>query len=647
MKLSLTLISILLTLAAVAGNQPDTTKTYNLGEVVVTAEHDRLSPAGSTIEVSSTAFRRMDADNAAEALRMSTGVFVKTNSRNEALVSIRGFDQRQIAVFFDGAPIYVPYDGLVDLGELSVAPIGKVIVTKGFSSMLYGANAMGGTINLVTAETRSGISGTLRLQGGPARSIELTHGGADGNIYWFASGNYARSEGITLPRSTPAMRNEDGGTRNNSQFGGFSAFGKVGVEFGDLHAAVSLFHTESDKGIPPQVSTTRPRYWRFTEWKKSIANLAHQWTPTNFLVLKGNVFYEKYRNVLDSYDDATYTTQRSKSAFHSTFDDHSLGASLSATVATPLFEPTRLAFLYKHDVHTEQDNAGNPFKRFNASTLTIGVEQELEIAGDLVALVGVHHDRLIPLFANSAALRPSEGSWNAQAGMAWRVTEALRMHAQIARKNRFPTLKELYSEALGKNVANPQLASERSVNTELGITLRLDSAASVCTSVFNNNVADLVQIVQLGGGKQQFQNIGTARMTGVEFEVQHETPVGLGTLSYTFLDAKNTTFAAASNKLEYKPEHVLHLGLTDSYETGLSWSVEASYVANQHAVDPDSRKWTRLREYLLLGARASQTLLGNAKGFVRINNITDTYYETEYGFPQAGRNIVFGIEATL
>ena len=84
------------------------------------------------------------------ALRILPSLIIsKSGSRNESTVYLRGFDIRSVPVFMDGIPVYVPYDGYVDLDRFITYDLARIDVSKGFSSMTYGANTIGGAINLI------------------------------------------------------------------------------------------------------------------------------------------------------------------------------------------------------------------------------------------------------------------------------------------------------------------------------------------------------------------------------------------------------------------------------------------------------------------------------------------------------------------
>mgnify|MGYP000927158988 CR=1 FL=1 len=121
---------------------------------VYTLEEMTIRASSFKDSVNAISAQQMDMFNrtdAARALNVLPGVTLSNiGARNESVVFIRGFDLRQVPVFIDGVPVYVPYDGYVDLGRFTTFDLAEINVSKGFSSMLYGPNTLGGAINLVS-----------------------------------------------------------------------------------------------------------------------------------------------------------------------------------------------------------------------------------------------------------------------------------------------------------------------------------------------------------------------------------------------------------------------------------------------------------------------------------------------------------------
>lgn len=99
-------------------------------------------------------------------------VLEKSGNRNELTVKVRGFDSRQVPVFFDGIPTYVPYDGNLDLGRFMTSELESIEVSKGYTSLLQGPNLMGGAINLTTATPKKPFEANVSFSQGFARGAD-------------------------------------------------------------------------------------------------------------------------------------------------------------------------------------------------------------------------------------------------------------------------------------------------------------------------------------------------------------------------------------------------------------------------------------------------------------------------------------------
>lgn len=124
-----------------------TKKVFQLGEVTIAVRKsdeliNRISAANMEKE------NRMEVS---KALQMLPGInLTASGARNESMVTVRGFDLRAVPVYMDGIPVYVPYDGYVDLARFTTFDLSAIDVSKGFSSVLYGPNSLGGAINLIS-----------------------------------------------------------------------------------------------------------------------------------------------------------------------------------------------------------------------------------------------------------------------------------------------------------------------------------------------------------------------------------------------------------------------------------------------------------------------------------------------------------------
>ena len=125
-------------------------EAYTLGEIVVSG--DKVRETTVITEVTAEDIAATNSKTVAEALAYAPGVKVTTGRKNEPNVSIRGFDQAQTLILIDGVPYYETNFGKLDLNQIPTDNVARIEVIKGDASVLYGANALAGVINIITKQ---------------------------------------------------------------------------------------------------------------------------------------------------------------------------------------------------------------------------------------------------------------------------------------------------------------------------------------------------------------------------------------------------------------------------------------------------------------------------------------------------------------
>ncbi len=114
----------------------------------VTASVEQLFTAATLDE---SDYRRRDQRTIPNAPNLIPGASIqRVGQHDEQAVLIRGLDMRQVPLYIDGIPVSVPCDGYVDMDRFLTYDVGEMQVAQGFSSLLYGTNALGGAIKLIT-----------------------------------------------------------------------------------------------------------------------------------------------------------------------------------------------------------------------------------------------------------------------------------------------------------------------------------------------------------------------------------------------------------------------------------------------------------------------------------------------------------------
>jgi len=642
-KALLVLFLILLNLPRVLAEE---VSAFDLGEIIVTKGTGATSGTPSRTEISSEDIERRNAQSVDKALDFVPGVRLTVGQKNEPYVMIRGFDQDKALVLLDGIPIASPYYGFVDLDQIPTENISKIKVIKGVVSPLYGANAMGGVVNIVSKEPTE--KPYLELQSGLSANNTQFHTlscSAKTKItsFWL-SGGYRESDGFELSRGFEAVRNEDGNRRENSDYTKNSVSLKVGLEKYEKFNMTSFFnYIDNEKGIPPHASGNNPRFWRFTEWKRWMAALAGELELSEDFLIKGRVFYDKYDNTIKAFDDAGYNTQSAGSSWISIYDEYAIGASMYFDLDNSDINSFKGAINFKKDVHKEQDDTGDPWEEYEIRTYSFGLEDELRLGEKLSLIAGASLDYFDQIRTYTNQTGDSIETFNPIFTLNYYLKPETLLYASASKRTRFPTINHLYSNTSG----NPNLNEQRNINFEAGTRHVVKDVATVEFSYFYNRVKDLID---RASKNDPFLNISRAIFSGAEAHINANIGKFLLTrASYTYLYARDRNpevLGRSEEELSYVPAHKadFEAGFTTDFK--LSCSLLGSYNGKRYYYDSSNNQHT-LGSYFVWNAKIAQGFHKNWEGSVFIENIFDENYQEEEGYPQPGRNFLFNLKATF
>jgi iron complex outermembrane receptor protein len=497
------------------------------------------TPAGASL-LDAADLRANGANTLAQTLALAPGVsFTRIGARNETTVYVRGFDMRQVPLFIDGIPIYTPYDGYADLGRFTTFDVSEVQVSKGFTSVLYGPNTLGGAINIVSRRPSGKLEGTASgsYGTGPHGDGYVNLGTRFGRYYLQGGASYLRRDTFPLAGGFTPVPVQPAGDRVNAEQRDARFNIKVGWTPNESDEyAVSYVGQRGEKGNPPYAGTdpsVRIRYWQWPCWDKDSVYFVSNTRLGAVSYLRGRAFYDTYDNALNSYDDATYTTQTKPYSFQSLYADRTYGGSLEwGTTFGP--HTLRAAGHFKRDEH-EDHNVGSPASHFDGRLFSIGVEDTWLLAPKLSLVAGLGIDwqttglaetyqagQLVDLLAMCQSGTDSCGSSsgvNPQAGLFYAVPSG-QVRFTVSRKTRMPSLKDRYSYKFGTAVPNPDLAPEHDVTVETGYQGTLGARTSFQVSAFYARITDLIQSVYLQPNLLQMQNFGEAANSGIEIDIR-------------------------------------------------------------------------------------------------------------------------------
>jgi len=588
------------------------------------------------------------------ALNMLPGVnLTASGPRNESMVTIRGFDLRQVPVYMDGIPVYVPYDGYVDLARFTTFDLAAVDVSKGFSSVLYGPNSLGGAINLISRKPSNkleydGSAGMINTNGYKGN---INIGSNMGKFYLQGGYSYLDRNSTRMSANFVPMKNEDGGGRDNSYRNDQKVSFKIGWTPNKKNEYVlGYINQQGEKGNPVYAGTdtqnsllAKPRFWQWPVWNKESYYFISNSDFDDKNSFKTRLYYDKFKNTLNSYDDNTYSTITKPYAFQSFYNDYTYGGNVEYDTRIIPKNDFKIAFHFKEDVHRE-NNLGEPVRHFIDNTVLVGIEDVYKISNKVTLIPGASYNIRKNIKAedyNSTTKVISDyptadasDAFNTQIGLFYQLNDANKLGATVSQKTRFATIKDRYSYRMGTAIPNPDLKPETSVNYEVNYTTDFFKKLTFQTALFYSSLTDcILSVSNVQPGKSQMQNFGEAEYRGVEAQINYSILHNLSfNANYTYIERKNITnpdihFTDVPNNkvmgtLEYQPIKLLKLITNTEFDSS---RYSTSYG-------------TKVPDYTLLNIYASGKILKNFSLDAGINNLFDRNYSLVEGYPEEGRN---------
>ncbi len=644
----------------------DTTRiTFELGEVKITA---RTKDIGIS-EIGQSEMEQFDRKDVAGTLQLIPGLsYSNSGPRNEATVTVRGFDLRQVPVYLDGVPVYVTYDGYVDLGRFLVKDIKKIAVSKGVSSILFGPNTLGGAINLVTRkpenklefEGSTGVYAGHRIWNG--RHSDLYAGTRIKNYYFQAGYSFLDRDPYSLSGKPESPYPGNHGVLDNSQRRDRKINFKAGwMPGGNDEYAISFITQKGAKGIPAYSGSDpdqRVRYWRFPDVHNQDISFISQTAVANNGYLKTRLYYNEYFSDLRSYDDSSYSSQDMGSSFTSIYFDNSFGGSIEYNMDINLKHNLKGALHFKQDHHREHNThpVDETVRHMKDRFITLGMEENFTPSNDILIVGGTSlnirnnlradnydpdSDSIFPFPANR------DMALNVQVVLDYRISKSQEIRISLARKTRFGTMKDRYSYRLGRSLPNPSLKSESAFHADVSHSIRAGSFLGMDASIFCSLLDDAIQPVYgVDTGNPdvfQLQNTGKAVYYGLEADVTclplDEFLLGL---RYAYLERKNLDrpeliFTDVPKHrifgyVKYGKQGIFYVRFDSGFDTERPSTSDGLYVAEA---------------FFLCNMEASVRIWKIFSLEARINNLFDAAYSYYEGYPQEGRNFKLSLEYSI
>jgi vitamin B12 transporter len=540
----------------------------------------------------------------AEMLRRVPGLTVVGSGDGGKLTSVftRGTGSNQTLVMLDGVRLNSPFFGGFDWSQLSTGGLRRIEVARGPYSALWGADAVGGVINLIPARARGGFNGRFFGEGGSDgwQRLEADIGWGGKAFDFYASGFDRQSDG--------ELDNADFESRQFLVTAGWS-WGQRGSRLG-----VVVQNLEAETGIPfatPGSPTPERR----------------QDSDQTLVAVPFNLYFSDSWNI-----------ELTAAAVDGTFnfsdpDDPFFNFSGTETTSTQV----RLASNHRFSRHIftlggewrsdEVDNASNLGVNLEGETSEIKsvfLQDVWRIGSKVRLLVGARWD--------------DHEDWGSEvsprADLGWRLSDTFELRGGYGKAFRPPSIGELYFPFSG----NPDLEPETSSSSDLGLVYTTRNKKSQWqVTAFST---DLDNLIEFDFATYSNANIGKATIRGAE--LSWERSIGQRAASFvqaTYLETEDDEGQPLLRRPEWSGSWTIHGAFSEHFTGDLT----VVYVGSREDVDPITFERAEADGYTTGSIALSYSLWNGVEITARVLNVSDTDYQEALGYPAPGRRYLFGL----
>ena len=593
-------------------------------KVIVTAEREieNIRSIGSSVSlITSEEITASGARWLIDVLQFAPGVNVVRSGPAGSLaqVFIRGSNTSHTLFLIDGVKVNSPTTGAYDISriQLSADQIDRIEIVRGPQSSLYGSQAIGGVINVITRRGSGSGAWGVEADGGSYSTSRFSTWGSGqtssvrlvGGISYFDSGGFSSA-------------NEANGHSEPDSYKNLSYNGRIdyGLNRGMVASAfIRGFDTDVD-------------FDGFDFVEGPVDNLVNLQTSTE-TVAGGTVGYRGagiHSTVEISTSVAGLTTD--------TPEDFFTGFELNSSIR-------EVDWQNGIDLPGEQTLVtGLEYRREQATSLSRSGFGE-DLFSEKVDFIGVYVQdriRLADRAWGTGGVRFEDHStfgskWTGRATATIDVNELVRVHGSMGSGFKAPTLNDLYFPGF----SNPNLEPEESVGFDLGIdTFVPFSQVRFDVTFFYNDISKLIEFDFVSGRPE---NLGDVITIGAEVGGEY-TPNETLTLSgnYTLTDA---TSANVDGQLIRRPRHQGGIRVTVRPDESLHFWSEVRVKGK--SFDNGAKGRERLDGFAIVNLAVNYQLLNALSVRTRIDNLLDTDYEEVLGFGTVGLSGYFGVTLTL
>jgi len=602
-----------------------------LEEVVVTASaFKQLNPVKFTV-IDAEEIKAKGAQNAAEALKDVTGLFVTSNNtKGKAVAQFRGSDADNTRVFVDGVPLSPVGDGKVDLRSIPADNIAKIEVIKGAVPVIYGSDAPGGVIYITTKKAGDKTS----------QSLSVTTGSDNDEKYYLS---LAGQKG-KVNYNFGFKRDETEGYTAHSQMKMDHFNGKLSWDLGPK-ASLTVFgsYTEREEELPNRINPVTGEIIRNMGQGGTIAGKSNYWSASynwEYDPIKNSYIGMLYNYKLNAKNDFSLKLYRSQEKSHLSAEGFAPSVEHIDHVGNQDWDGTVRGWEFQHTIKTSPTNTaiwgyayetrkftetlswisgvldGNPVphyviklsSEYDYTGKSFYLQNVTKVNRKLSTSIGYRHTENTDYADVHTMAYPWEGpeygggtSDNPVFSFNYAISDRTNLHGSVGTSYRWPNAKErsgpggiygaptevgtdssgTYGNGLGPNgmgIISMYLEPEEATNREIGVGYAAHGLKFDVT-YFNRDITNMIKGQGFGQGHTQYYNIPHVDMQGYEVEINKKIRNGLRVFAnYTYTDAYDPL---VGDQVRDIAKHKYSLGLNYVGEDGVNASLALNYVGSR------------------------------------------------------------------
>ena len=544
---------------------------------------------------------------------------------------IRGAEGNHTLVIIDGVKVNNPSGGSeFDFGSLRSADIERIEVLRGPQSSIYGSDAIGGVVNIITKRGFGPATFTSSTEVGSLNTtkaaMSLSGGGINYNYFVGVTG--FQTQGHSIAPEVEGNTEIDGNKNFTFNFkAGFKPienldidifFRKVGdITESDAQPAVSgTILTRDEDGESHVDQHTGKLFFKYTmhdgNWEHLISASKHS-HESDTSVKKETTFHAEGEKTRFNYQTNMFFN------FLDTIDSEN-----------------RATFLIERE--TDKQVTRSPWGN-NDNTITnygfVG-EYGLDFEGQIFITGSLRHDKN-NIFQNANTYRLTSSYLLNGTGT--------RFHGSYGKGVKNPTLYELFGSSANYN-GNPLLNPEKSIGWDIGVEKSLfEDSTNLDLTYFNNRITNLIQ----GSGNTSRNLGGITKIDGIEISLESKILNNLRfSGQYTYTNGKDDS----GKNLIRRARHLASTNFIYTFNNGRAtvdlgvdyngeqWDVQFSnYFAGQKNI--------LLDDFILVNVAGTYSLTDKVTLFGRVENILDNKYQEVWGFDEPGIGAFLGIRTNF